>query len=161
METIDVEKRSSYVNFRVGKEHFAIGVKKVLEIILLEHLTHVPNTSSLIRGVLNFRGTIVPVIDMNYRFNGRQEDNSGNMVIVVEVNNKENHALMGLLVDGVTDVMEFGYKDIRAIPDLGIKCNPEFLDGMVDNNDEFIMVLNTDKVLNLNELAEIKDLKNA
>ena len=158
METFDVDKRTSYVNFKVGKEHFAISVTKVLEIIILEHLTIVPNTSALIKGVLNFRGTIVPVIDMNIRFNTNLNNSNSNMVVVVEVNNKENKVLMGLLVDEVTDVLEFGFKDIRNVPDLGIKYNPEFLEGMVDKNDEFIMVLNVDRVLSVAELAEVKDL---
>jgi purine-binding chemotaxis protein CheW len=158
METIDVYKRTSYVNFKVGIEHFAISVNKVLEIIILEHLTHVPDTSALIKGVLNFRGTIVPVIDMRIRFNTNLGDNNSSMVIVVEVNNKDNKVLMGLLVDEVTDVIEFEYKDIHNVPDLGIKYNPEFLEGMVDKNDEFIMVMNVDRVLSVAELSEVKDV---
>ncbi|MBN2524522.1 MAG: purine-binding chemotaxis protein CheW [Bacteroidales bacterium] len=158
METIAIDKRSSYVNFRVGNEHFAIGVNKVLEIILLEHLTHVPNTSALIKGVVNFRGTIVPVVDMHIRFKSDKETSNSNMIIVVEVNNKENNVMMGLLVDEVNDVIELEFKDIRSVPDLGIKYNPEYLEGMVDMNDQFIMVMDVDRVLSVTELAEVKEL---
>ena len=158
METIAIDKRSSYVNFRVGQENFAVSVNKVLEIILLEHLTHVPNTSGFVKGVINFRGTIVPVIDMHIRFDVKQETSDNKMIIVVEVNNKENKVLMGLLVDEVNDVIEFEYKNIRSVPDIGIKYNPEYLEGMVDKNNEFIMVMNVDRVLNVSELSEIKDI---
>lgn len=158
MRTIDIDKKLSYVNFKVGKENFAISVSKVLEIILLENLTHVPNTSTLIKGVLNFRGTIVPVVDMRIRFNSSITEDCDNMVIIVEVKNKENNIIMGLLVDKVIDVIEFDYKEVRSIPDLGINYNPEFLEGIVDIDNEFIMVLNVDRVLSVSELAEVKNI---
>jgi purine-binding chemotaxis protein CheW len=107
--------------------------------------------------VLNFRGSIVPIIDMHKRFNVRKK-NDDNMIIVVDIENKDNGAMMGLLVDEVTDVIEIGYKDIRSVPEIGIKYNPEFLEGIVERNEDFIKVLNTDRVLNVTELAEIEEI---
>jgi len=82
------------------------------------------------------------------------------MVIVVEVLNNENHVLMGLLVDEVTDVIEFEYKDIRAVPALGIKYNPDFLEGFIEMNGKFTMVLDLDRVLSVSELAEVSEVSN-
>jgi purine-binding chemotaxis protein CheW len=76
------------------------------------------------------------------------------MIIIVDVTNMQKSVLMGLFVDEVTDVIEFDYKSIRAVPDLGIKYNPEFLEGFVENNDKFVMVLDTDRVFSVAELAE-------
>jgi purine-binding chemotaxis protein CheW len=157
MKNTNIDKKTSYINFKIGKESFAVSVYKVLEIIQFENLTRIPNTSQYVLGVLNFRGSIVPIIDMHKRFNVRKK-NDDNMIIVVDIENKDNGAMMGLLVDEVTDVIEIGYKDIRSVPEIGIKYNPEFLEGIVERNEDFIMVLNTDRVLNVTELAEIEEI---
>ena len=155
MQTTDIDKKISYVNLRIGTEQFAISVYKVLEIIQFENLTHVPNSSDFVPGVLNFRGSIVPVIDMHKRFNAAEGNSDDKMVIVVDVINKDKNVLMGLLVDQVTDVIEFDYKSIKTVPELGIKYNPEFLQGFIEKDDKFIMVLDIDRVLNVQELSEV------
>jgi purine-binding chemotaxis protein CheW len=155
MQTTDIDKKISYVNLRIGTEQFAISVYKVLEIIQFGNLTQVPNSSDFVPGVLNFRGSIVPVIDMHKRFNAVESDSDDKMVIVVDVINKDKNVLMGLLVDQVTDVIEFDYKSIKTVPELGIKYNPEFLQGFIEKDDKFIMVLDIDRVLNVRELSEV------
>ncbi len=158
MATIDIDKKTSYINLRIGSESFAISVYKVLEIIQFVELTHVPNSSDFVPGVLNFRGSIVPVIDMHKRFNMDDTGTEDKMVVVVDIQNKDKSVLMGLLVDHVTDVIEFEYKNIKAVPDLGIKYNPEFLDGFIEQEGKFIMVLNIDRVLSVRELAEVSQI---
>ncbi len=159
MATIDIDQKSSYVNLRIGTESFAISVYKVLEIIQVEQITQVPNSSDYVLGVLNFRGDIVPVIDMHKRFNVEDNDSHKDcMVVVVDVEHKDKKVLMGLLVDEVSDVIEFEYKNIKSVPDLGIKYNPEFIEGFIDQKDKFIMVLNTDRVLNVKELSEVSQV---
>jgi purine-binding chemotaxis protein CheW len=158
MATMDIDKKTSYINLRIGSESFAISVYKVLEIIQFEHLTKVPNASDFVPGVLNFRGSIVPVIDMHKRFNTEASASEDRMVVVVDILNKDKSVLMGLLVDQVTDVIEFEYKNIKSVPDLGIKYNPEFLEGFIEENDKFIMVLNIDRVLSVRELAEVSQI---
>jgi len=155
MTTLDIDKKISYINLRIGTEYFAISVFKVLEIIQFEEMTKVPNSSDFVPGIINFRGSIVPVIDMYKRFNITLAQSVAPMVVVVDVLIKEKNVLMGLLVDQVTDVIEFEYAGIKAVPDLGIKYNPEFLEGFVEKNGKFIMVLNIDRVLNIEELAEV------
>jgi purine-binding chemotaxis protein CheW len=159
METTQIEKKTSYINFKIGKEYFAISVYRVLEIIQLNKLTEIPNSSEFVLGVLNFRGSIVPVIDMHKRFNVKSASEKDKMVIVVDIkNNKENTVLMGLVVDEVTEVVQFDYKSIRAVPELGIKYNPDFLEGIVEINEKFILVLNVDRVLSIAELSELTEI---
>jgi purine-binding chemotaxis protein CheW len=157
METSDINKETSYINFKIGKEFFAISVYKVLEIIQFEQITEIPNSSDFIRGVINFRGGIVPVIDMHKRFNLQKWENESRMVVVVDVQNNGKNITMGLLVDQVVNVIEFSFKSIRAVPDLGIRYNPEFLEGFVEIKDQFIMIMNVDRVLSVNELAAVDD----
>jgi len=157
MENSDINRETSYINFKIGKEYFAISVYKVLEIIQFEHITRIPNSSDFIKGVINFRGGIVPVIDMHKRFNLEKSENESRMVVVADIHNRENNVTMGLLVDQVVDVIEFAFKNIRAVPDLGIKYNPEFLEGFVEMNGRFIMIMNVDRVLSLSELSAIEE----
>lgn len=160
MATLDIDKKTSYINLKIGTESFAISVYKVLEIIQFEQLTRVPNASDFVPGVLNFRGSIVPVIDMHKRFNTEDTGSADKMVVVVDVVNKDKNVLMGLLVDQVTDVIEFEYKSIKSVPDLGIKYNPEFIEGFIELEGKFVMVLNIDRVLNVKELAEVSQISN-
>lgn len=155
---MEVDKKTSYINITLGTEHFAISVYKVLEIIQHEELTIVPNVSNYVLGILNFRGSIVPVIDMHKRFNIASADNVEKMIVVVDIAGKDKNVMMGLLVDEVTDVVEFDFKSIKSVPDLGIKYNPEYIDGFIENNNKFIMVLNIDRVLNVKELSEISEV---
>ena len=151
--------KSSYIYFRIGKENYAIIVNKVLEILQSGKLTHIPNSSEYIKGVLNFRGEIVPVIDMHKRFNMKKAEGEDNrMIIVIDLETEKNNVLMGLLVDQVRDVIEIDYKTIRKVPDIGINYNPEFLEGMIEKDDQFILLLNVDKVLKVSELAEIQNV---
>jgi purine-binding chemotaxis protein CheW len=158
MTTSDIDKKTSYINLRIGSESFAISVYKVLEIIQYEELTHVPNCSDYVPGVLNFRGSIVPVIDMHKRFNLDSANVEDKMVVVVDVLSKDKNVLMGLLVDQVTDVLEFEYKSIKSVPDLGIKYNPEFIEGFIEQDGKFIMVLNIDRVLSVEELTDVSQI---
>jgi purine-binding chemotaxis protein CheW len=157
MEHSEINRETSYINFKIGKENFAISVYKVLEIIQFEHITQIPNSSDYIRGVINFRGGIVPVIDMHKRFNLEGSEYESRMVVVADIQNKENNVTMGLLVDQVVDVIEFAFKNIRAVPDLGIKYNPEFLEGFVEMNGRFIMIMNVDRVLSISELSALEE----
>ncbi len=157
MKTKDVDKKTSYIKFKIGKEQFAISVYRVLEIIQFEHLTKIPNSSDYIPGVMNFRGAIVPIINMHKRFS-LSDTHEGKIVIVVDVQENDQNVLMGLLVDDVSDVIEFDYKSIRAVPDMGINYNPEFLEGIVEINKEFVIVLDIDKVLDIEELSGITEL---
>ncbi len=155
---MDIDKKTSYINFIIGTEHFAISVYRVLEIIRKGQLTKVPNSSDFVPGVMNFRGTIVPVIDMHRRFQASYMPGDEGMVIVVQIKNKNADVLMGLWVDQVMDVIEFDYKSIKSVPDLGIKYNPDFLEGFIELDGRFIMVMNIDRVLNVQELSDVSEL---
>jgi purine-binding chemotaxis protein CheW len=87
---MDIDKKTSYINLRIGTEQFAISVFKVLEIIQFEQITHVPDSSRFVLGVINFRGSIVPVIDMHHRFNIERNKERNNMVVIADLNKDKN-----------------------------------------------------------------------
>ena len=155
----NIDKKRSYIYFTIGSEYYAILVNSVLEIKLKENITHIPNSSPYIKGVLNFRGDVVPVINMHHRFNMSEDEDAGNMIIIIDMEDEtgEGHILMGLLVDEVKDVLEFRYRDIRKTPQEGIKYNPEYLEGMTEFNGNFILILNVSKVLNTAELSSVEE----
>ena len=155
MKTHDIDSKKSFIYFSIGNENFAIYVQKVLEILHLERLTEVPNSSSFVKGILNFRGTIVPVINLERRFNLARNDDDNRMVVVVEITVDEKAVLLGLLVHEVIDVLELEFKDFKTVPDIGIRYNPEFLEGFIELNGNFIMIMDVDKVLSPAELATI------
>jgi purine-binding chemotaxis protein CheW len=150
--TANIDEKTSYISLTLGTESFAVSVFKVLEIIIYEQITRIPNASEFIPGIINFRGAIVPVIDMHKRLK-IPSDTVEKMVVVVEVLNGQKKVLMGLMVDAVTDVIEFEIKNIRSIPELGINYSADYLEGFVERNGKFIMVLNTDRVLDMSELT--------
>ena len=154
METQDLNYIHSYLSFFLNNENFAISVNSVLEIIELPVLTIVPNSPKFIEGVLNFRGEIVPVINMHKRFNKEPLADKQKMVIVINYETEEVKLHLGLLVNEVEGVVEFELKDIRNLPDMGLKYNPEFLQGMVEMKNMFIMIIDVHKVFEPSELAK-------
>jgi len=153
MDKINIDKPSSHISFVIENEHFAIEISKVIEILQVENLTKVPNASEFIEGILNFRGEIVPVINLQKRFNFKSFSEEGQIVIVVEVPSEEKLIRLGLLVNDVTDVIEIKFRDIRTVPELGINYNPAFLEGFVEVSGQITMILDVNKVLNITELA--------
>ena len=146
--------KASYLSYKLNNEYFAINVNSVVEIMELPQLTIVPNTSEHIKGVLNFRGEIVPVINMHKRFNLNSDDDNTGMVIIINFETNDSQMHLGLMVDEVSSVIEFKMKDIRNIPDMGINYNSDFLIGMIEMEEKFMMILNIDNVFNLEDLAE-------
>ena len=120
----------------------------------LPQLTIVPNSSEHIKGVLNFRGGIVPVINLHKRFNLKSDEDNRGMVIIINLETNDSQMHLGLMVDEVSSVIEFKMKDIRNIPDMGINYNSDFLIGMIEMEEKFMMILNIDTVFNLEELAD-------
>ena len=156
METKNtIDEKQSYVTFSLGRESFAIPVLSVLEITISESLTNVPNAPSFIEGILNFRGEIIPVVNLHRRFNKPRVERDENMIVVVDMNTGKKNTHMGLLVDDVMDVIEFRFADINKTPEMGISYDQDFLQGVVDHELQFLMVLNLEKVLHMKAISGV------
>lgn len=151
----------TYLSFIICGDHYAVNVAKVLEVLQEEHITPVPNAPSYIRGIINFRGDVVPVFETRVRFNLPQRESGESFnIIVLDVSEGANMFRIGAVVDKVKDVIAIGDEDIKPVPVMSKEFNTDFLQGIFKLNTEFIMLLNVEKVFSGTEIQIIKDSTN-
>lgn len=157
MDRMKNKHKKVFLSFRLGKETFAVSVKKVLEVLQKQHITEVPDVPEYIKGVINFRGDILPICDARLKFNmNGQTDEEKHVVIVLDLENNQQRLRIGAIADGVKDVISIEETDIKPVPEMGLKYNADFLSGMIKSGDGFIMVLNVDKVFTTDEVEFLK-----
>ena len=148
------ETPSQYLTFSLGGEMFAVGILNVKEIIEYGHLTEIPMMPAFIRGVINLRGSVVPVIDLSARFGGRTTEVSRRTcIVIVEVSDGEMRHDIGIMVDAVSEVLDIPGSEIEPPPSFGAKIRADFIFGMGKVNGKFVIILNIDKVLSVEEIA--------
>lgn len=164
MERTKNKHKNVFLSFRLGKETFAVSVIKVLEVLQQQHITEIPDVPSYIKGVINFRGDILPIFDARMKFNLRVDDNEEkNVIIVLDLTSENQKMRIGAIADGVKDVLAFDESEIKPVPEMGLRYNAEFISGMIKSGESFIMILNVDKVFTaeevkfLNNTAAIKE----
>lgn len=147
-------ENKQYLTFLLGNEMFAIRILNVKEIIEYGGLTTVPMMPQFVRGVINLRGSVVPVIDLSARF-GRQATAIGkrscNVIIEVDADGEKQD--VGIMVDSVSEVLEIPEADIEQAPSFGARIRTDFIRGMGKINEKFVIILELDKVLSVQELA--------
>jgi len=149
---------TSYLSFKLGEETFAANVSKVLNILEMTKITKVPKAPEYMKGVINLRGTVLPLIDTRVKFGMTASEFSANTCILVLDIQIENESLhIGGLVDSVQEVLEIETHQILPPPNIGSKYHSEFITGMYKVLDEqFIMILDMDKVFSVDELIEVQ-----
>lgn len=151
---------SQYLLFLLGGEPFGIDIAHVKEIIEYGQLTEIPMTPDFIRGVINLRGSVVPVIDLAARF-GRPPAKivRHTCIVIVEVSHGEGERQdIGVVVDSVSEVREITTDDIESAPTFGTRIRTDFIAGMARINQRFVILLNADRVLSTDEIAELAAL---
>lgn len=142
-----------YLTFKLEGEIFALDVVKVREILDYTNITKVPQTPEFMRGVINLRGSVVPVVDMRLKFNmPSQERTVDTCIIVVEIRIDDEATILGALVDSVQEVFELEPAQIEPAPRIGTKLKTEFILGMGKRDDQFVIILDIDKVFSSEEL---------
>lgn len=158
MKKAEVEESASYLSFRLEEEVFALHVSKVLEILEVEHITKVPHSPSFMRGVVNLRGSILPVIDTRVKFSLAPSELTVNTcIVVISILSEGEELILGALVDAVLEVAELSADSIQAPPKIGNKYKSDFINGMVKKGDGFAMLLNIDKIFSSEELIVLKE----
>jgi len=150
-----------YLTFSLKKEEYGIPILKVKEIIGLMEITDVPKTPNFIKGVINLRGKIIPVMDLRLKFTMEEKEyNERTCTIVVEVSINNTKSLMGIVVDTVSEVVNISQNEIEPPPQYGNKVDEEFLIGMGKVKGKVIMLLNIEKIINSEELVNLlNDMK--
>jgi purine-binding chemotaxis protein CheW len=150
-----------YLTFQLGGEMYAIGILNVKEIIEYGQLTEIPMMPAFIRGVINLRGSVVPVIDLSARFGGKQSEIGRRTCIVnIELDTGDGKHDIGVVVDAVSEVLEVSPANIEPPPAFGAKIRADFIDGMAKIGSKFVIILNIQRIISVDEIAELAALKN-
>lgn len=148
-----------YLTFSLGGEVFALGILNVKEIIEFGNVTEIPMMPAFIRGVINLRGAVVPVIDLSARFGGAASTVSRRTcIVIVELGDGEERQDLGVIVDAVNEVLEIPRADIEPPPSFGAKIRADFIQGMGKVEGRFVIILNVDRVLSTHEIAMLASM---
>jgi purine-binding chemotaxis protein CheW len=146
-----------YLTFTLGGEVFAIGILAIKEILEYEQLTEVPMTPESIRGVINLRGSVVPVIDLSARFGGKRTTiTRRTCIVILEVRSGEEFHVIGVVVDSVSEVLEIPPSEIEPPPSFGATIRTDFIEGMGKVEGKFVILLDIGQVLSVDEISAIE-----
>ena len=147
------EKEGKYLTFSLAEEEYGIGILKIKEIIGMMAITTVPQTPKFVKGVINLRGKVIPVIDLRLRFGMESMDyTERTCIIVVEIEGTSGTVQIGIVVDAVSEVLNISGKDIEDTPTFGTKLNTDYILGMAKMEGGVKIMLDIDRVLNGNEI---------
>jgi purine-binding chemotaxis protein CheW len=149
------DEEQQYLTFLLSGEMFAIAILNIKEIIEYDNLTEVPMVPGFIRGVINLRGSVVPVVDLSARFGrNRTEVSRRTCIVIIEVKGgDESKQDIGVMVDSVSEVLEIPRSEIEPPPAFGAKIRVDFIHGMGKVAGKFVIILDADKVLSVDELS--------
>jgi purine-binding chemotaxis protein CheW len=143
-----------YLTFTLGSEMFAVGILNVKEIIEYGNLTEIPMMPAFIRGVINLRGAVVPVVDLAARFGGKISGvQRRTCIVIVEITQEDAKHDIGIMVDAVSEVLEIQANEIEPPPSFGAKIRADFIAGMGKIAGKFVIILEIQKVLSVDEMA--------
>jgi purine-binding chemotaxis protein CheW len=143
-----------YLTFILAGEEYGVDILRVQEIRGWDSATQIPNTPAYIKGIINLRGTIVPIVDLRRRFGlPAVEYGPTTVVIVLKVINADRSRIMGIVVDAVSDVYNIAANEMKPAPDFGAAIDTEFVKGLGTVQQKMLIVLDIDRLLNAGELA--------
>lgn len=157
MSVSSITDTRQYLTFLLGEEVFALDVAHVREILEFSTVTKVPKTPDYMRGVINLRGSVVPVLDMRLKFDLTKTEKTVNTcIIVVEASCGGEATVVGALVDSVEEVIELEHDQIEPPPKIGTQLKTDFVKGMGKKDDRFVIILEIDNLFSSEELAEVQ-----
>jgi len=149
---------SQYLTFLIGGEEYAVSLLKVKEIIECDVMTKVPKMPEWVRGVINLRGNVVPVVDLSVKFRqAASEIGKLTCIVITEVECGGESAVMGIMADAVSQVIDLKPEELEPAPTFGTRLKVDYLLGMARSGKKFCLILDTDKVLSTDELLELAD----
>jgi purine-binding chemotaxis protein CheW len=162
MTVATITETTQYLTFKLEDEVFALDITKVREVLDFTTVTKVPRTPEFMRGVINLRGSVVPVVDLRLKFGMSKTENTVNTcIIITEVTVDDETTVLGALADSVQEVIDLEADKIEPAPKIGTRLNTEFIKGMGKHNERFIILLDIDKVFSTSELAAVQATQEA
>lgn len=154
--TKETVEQKQYLTFLLANEEYAIGILKVKEIIEYDTVTTVPKTPKWVRGVINLRGAVVPVVDLAIKFGLELKPvTKTTCIVIVETQFESDNTTIGIIVDAVSQVMELATQDLQPVPQFGTRVKVDYLLGMAQLGKKFALLLDVDKVLSTDELLHL------
>ena len=148
-----------YLTFALSGEMYGVGILNVKEIIEYGNLTEIPMMPAFIRGVINLRGAVVPVVDLAARFGGNPSAiGKRTCIVIVEMQQDDTKQDLGIMVDAVSEVLEIPGTEIEPAPAFGARIRADFIAGMGKVNGKFVILLDIQRVLSVNEMAELSNI---
>lgn len=148
---------NQYLTFKLQDEVFGLAIGKVREVLDFTTITKVPRTPDYMRGVINLRGSVVPVVDLHLKFGLEQTEKTVNTcIIIVEIDMDGEITVVGALADSVQEVVDLEPEQIEPAPKIGTKLNTAFIKGMGKREEEFIILLDIDKVFSSDEISQVQ-----
>lgn len=145
---------NTYLTFRLGDEQFGLNASQVLSILEMQRITVIPNAPEYLKGMINLRGEVLPVVDSRIKFGMQATEETSTTCIIVLNILKDNQAIkVGALVDEVSEVRNISSEQIQEVPSIGTKYHGNYLNGMVQNDDGFIMLLNADSIYAIDNIV--------
>ncbi len=154
----ETTKIQTYLSFKMSEELFAINVSKVINILEMRHITKVPKTPTYMKGVINLRGSVLPVVDLRIKFGLPEVENTvDTSIIVLNIEKEGEIVTLGVQVDAVREVLELKDEEIAESPSIGTKYNSGFIQGMYRMDEHFIMILDIDKIFSIDDIIDVKE----
>ncbi len=151
-----VEREGKYLTFTLADEEYGIGILKIKEIIGMMSITSVPRTPEFVKGVINLRGKVIPVMDLRLRFGMEAVDyTERTCIIVVEIESESGTILIGIVVDSVSEVLNIKSEDTEAAPAFGARLDTDYILGMAKMEGRVKILLDIDRVLSAEEVAAL------
>lgn len=157
MAVAAAQQTNQYLTFTLDQEHFAVEIAKVREVLEFTGVTKVPRTPEFMRGVINLRGSVVPVVDLKRKFGmGATEATVSTCVVIAEVAVEGETTVLGALADSVQEVIELDPAQVEPPPRIGTRLRTEFIRGMGKRDEEFLILLDIDRVFSADELGQVQ-----
>lgn len=157
MSVAEITETRQYLTFKLGNEIFATDVAKVREVLDFTNITEIPRTPEFMSGVINLRGSVVPVVDLRLCLEMSKTERTRNTcIVVVEVMLDNEATIIGALADSVEEVIDLEPDQIQPAPRIGTQIRTDFIKGMGKRDNQFIMILDIDRVFSAEEMATIR-----
>lgn len=157
MAVSTIADSGQYLSFILDKEVYAIDIAQVREVLDLSKVTNVPRMPDFMKGVINLRGGVVPVVDLRIKFGMNiMEDTVDTCIVIIEVPIDGELTLLGAIADSVKEVITIEAEEIEPAPKLGTRLNTEFIKGMSKRDDDFIILLDINRVFSMEELSHVQ-----
>ncbi|MCE5281646.1 MAG: chemotaxis protein CheW [Deltaproteobacteria bacterium] len=158
MSQVKITETTQYLSFKLDDEVFALDIWKVREVLDYTEITKVPKTPDFMKGVINLRGGVVPVVDMRLKFGLPEAEKTVNTcIIIIEVTVDGETTVLGALVDSVQEVLDLEPGQIEPAQRIGTRLRTDFIKGMGKRDNRFLMILDIDKIFSADELAIVEN----